>query len=253
MAFTKITSVDVADKGVIGLPNKPNMTTHDIQVKFDELALDVLMPKHNGLIDELEAGAAGASIGVMDGETETNLQDRLDGIEGDIPTKVSDLENDSAFISNGIKTITIGETDIEAEGEDAIEIIAGDNVTLTPDAENKTITIASTGGGGGASSADDVSYDNTTSGLTATNVQDAIDEVYGDMPTEPTVYTQTLVAGNTSVAFTDVETTANSVVEVGTSVAGLDYNSISVSGTTYTVSFDTQASNVTVYLIVSEI
>ena len=32
-------------------------------------------------------------------------------------------------------------------------------------------------GGGGASSADDVTYDNTTSGLTATNVQEAIDEV----------------------------------------------------------------------------
>lgn len=34
-----------------------------------------------------------------------------------------------------------------------------------------------TGGGGGASSADQVSYDNTDSGLTATNVQDAIDEI----------------------------------------------------------------------------
>ena len=33
------------------------------------------------------------------------------------------------------------------------------------------------GGGGGASAAEDVSYDNTTSGLTATNIQDAIDEV----------------------------------------------------------------------------
>lgn len=35
------------------------------------------------------------------------------------------------------------------------------------------------GGGGGASSADDVSYDNTSSGLTATDVQEAIDEVVG--------------------------------------------------------------------------
>lgn len=35
-----------------------------------------------------------------------------------------------------------------------------------------------TGGGGGASSADQVSYDNTDSGLTATNVQDAIDELH---------------------------------------------------------------------------
>lgn len=33
------------------------------------------------------------------------------------------------------------------------------------------------GGGGGASSADEVSYDNTASGLNATNVQDAIDEM----------------------------------------------------------------------------
>ena len=37
------------------------------------------------------------------------------------------------------------------------------------------------GGGGGASSADDVSYDNTSSGLTATDVQAAIDEVAGDV------------------------------------------------------------------------
>ena len=34
-------------------------------------------------------------------------------------------------------------------------------------------------GGGGASSAEDVSYDPTTSGLTATNVQAAIDELVG--------------------------------------------------------------------------
>lgn len=37
--------------------------------------------------------------------------------------------------------------------------------------------IAQGSGGGGVSSADDVSYDNTTSGLNATNVQDAIDEL----------------------------------------------------------------------------
>jgi hypothetical protein len=42
----------------------------------------------------------------------------------------------------------------------------------------KALTILDVGsGGGGASSADDVTYDNTDSGLSATNVQDAIDEV----------------------------------------------------------------------------
>ena len=37
-------------------------------------------------------------------------------------------------------------------------------------------------GGGGASSAEDVSYDNTDSGLTATDVQAAIDEIVAEMP-----------------------------------------------------------------------
>ena len=227
MAFTKITQADVNNKGVIGLPDTPGLTTTEIQQKFDQLALEVLMPKHNALIDELEAGEAGASIGVKDADNEdTTLQARLDGIAAEI--------------------------------EDvSLEALTDTNITNPTDGQALIYDATSekwiNGEGGGASSADDVSYDNTTSGLEATNVQDAIDEVYGDIPTEPTVYTQTLVAGNTSVAFTDVVTTANSLVDVGTSVAGLDYNSISVSGTTYTVSFDTQASNVTVYLIVSEI
>lgn len=37
--------------------------------------------------------------------------------------------------------------------------------------------------GGGSSDASGITYDNTGSGLTATNVQDAIDEVVGDIPT----------------------------------------------------------------------
>ena len=54
------------------------------------------------------------------------------------------------------------------------------------------------GGGGGASSADDVSYDNTDSGLTATNVQAAIDEMvenFGDGVDE--VYNACVSAGST--------------------------------------------------------
>lgn len=43
------------------------------------------------------------------------------------------------------------------------------------------------GGGGGGTSADDVSYDNTTSDLTATNVQDAIDETVEDIENKHTV------------------------------------------------------------------
>lgn len=48
-----------------------------------------------------------------------------------------------------------------------------------------TIFVEATGGSG-ASSADAVTYDNTTSGLTASNVQDALDEVVTDLSTVTT-------------------------------------------------------------------
>lgn len=41
--------------------------------------------------------------------------------------------------------------------------------------------------GGGSSTASDVSYDNTDSGLTATNVQDAVDELKTDIDNIPSV------------------------------------------------------------------
>lgn len=49
--------------------------------------------------------------------------------------------------------------------------------------DGTTTDVYAPAGGGGSSSADDVSYDNTTSGLTSTNVQDAIDEVDSDLDT----------------------------------------------------------------------
>ena len=48
---------------------------------------------------------------------------------------------------------------------------------------NMDIIDANLGGGSGGS-ASDITYDNTDSGLSATNVQDAIDEVVGDIPDE---------------------------------------------------------------------
>lgn len=59
------------------------------------------------------------------------------------------------------------------------------------------------GGGGGAVDADDVSYDNTQSGLSATNVQDAIDELATGTPVQ-TVEAQrgTIAAGSTSATLT---------------------------------------------------
>lgn len=55
MAFTKITAEDLANKGVIGLPDTPNLSTQAMQEKLDEIALDVIVPSFNNLVDELDA------------------------------------------------------------------------------------------------------------------------------------------------------------------------------------------------------
>ena len=63
MAFTRITTADTTGKGVVGLPDTPGLDTTEMQNRFDELALDVIIPKLNNLISELEAVAGAASLG----------------------------------------------------------------------------------------------------------------------------------------------------------------------------------------------
>lgn len=54
MAFNKIDTADLAGKGVIGLPDTPQLSTNDMQDKFEETARDVIVPHFNQLIDDLE-------------------------------------------------------------------------------------------------------------------------------------------------------------------------------------------------------
>ncbi len=91
-----------------------------------------------------------------------------------VPTKTSDITNDSNYVSdasyvhtdnnftstlktkldgiasgaevnqNAFSNVTVGNTTIAADGKtDTLTLVAGDNVTLTPDATNDKITIAS--------------------------------------------------------------------------------------------------------------
>ena len=54
MGFAKITAADTINKGVSGLPDSPELSTADMQAKFDELTKDVIIPKFNNLVDELD-------------------------------------------------------------------------------------------------------------------------------------------------------------------------------------------------------
>ena len=105
---------------------------------------------------------------------------------------------------------------------------------------------------GGAVDANDVAYDNTTSGLTATNVQDAIDEVKAAIPVVPTSSTEvqrgTLTAGQTTVTLTFTSQTigTNTLVDVYTDDYDIAPTAIATTSTTVALTFDVQAANVAV-------
>ena len=88
------------------------------------------------------------------------------------------------------------------------------------------------GGSGGSTTAAGVSYDNTTSGLTATDVQAAIDEIVNEMPTTATeVCYDNTTSGLTA---TDVQAAIDEIVdEMPTTAAEVSYDN-TTSGLTAT-------------------
>lgn len=63
------------------------------------------------------------------------------------------VDNSSGYEANqnAFSNVKVGSTTIAADSKtDTLELVAGDNITLTPDATNDKITISSSGGGGGS-------------------------------------------------------------------------------------------------------
>lgn len=126
-----------------------------------------------------------------------------------------------------------------------------------PTTEDKTIIgaineIYGEIGGGDGVNADEVNYDNASSGLTATDVQAAIDEVYAAIPSTPAatseVKTGTLTAGQTSVtlAFTQQTIGAATLIDVYTGTFGVNPTNVTYTASSVTLTFDAQASDVAV-------
>ena len=100
---------------------------------------------------------------------------------------------------------------------------------------------------GGEVDAADVTYDNQTSGLAATDVQAAIDEVYAAIPVTPAATSEVqrgiLTVGSTSVALTFASQTigANTLVDVYTNDYAVAPTNVSISGQVVTLTFEAQA------------
>lgn len=82
MAFTKITQADLKSRGCTTLPNQPAISAQALKEEFDAPAKEIVAPKFNNLIDELEATTAAASLGASapEGFTGDTIQLLLDAI-----------------------------------------------------------------------------------------------------------------------------------------------------------------------------
>jgi len=85
--------------GATKLPNQPKMSATDLKKAFDAPSKDVIAPKFNGLIDELEASTAAINIGaVTPAGVRTTIQETLNA-KGDM--KSDDYDAESKVIDAG--------------------------------------------------------------------------------------------------------------------------------------------------------
>lgn len=105
----------------------------------------------------------------------------------------------------------------------------------------------------GGTSAADVTYNNTQSGLTADDVQEALDEIVASIPSAAAIEKQsgTLTAGQTSVALTFATQTigAATLLDVYTDTFGVNPSNVSVAGQVVTLTFEAQASDIAVAVV----
>lgn len=185
-------------------------------VKAQSDATDLIVGGHTSSITSLQS-------------TVTEQGTAISGLRTDVTANNGSINTINSLIGNGEPTTT-DKTIIGAINEIQAEVEA-----ITP---------------GGSVTASSVSYDNTDSGLTATDVQAAIDEVVSSIPAALATekVTGTLAAGSTSVTLTFTSQTigANTFVDWYTSDPEVIPTSITASTTTIVMTFEPQASAITV-------
>lgn len=172
-----------------------------------------------------------------------------------LSTTVSAHTTSISTISGQISTLTTGLN--TAQGNiNTINSLIGNGEPTTSD---KTLIGAIneiygmiTGGGGTEIQAANVSFDGTASGLTADDVQEAIEEVYAAIPSIPSaaseVQTGTLAIGSTSVVLTFASQTigATTLIDIYTDDYDVAPTAVATTSTTVTLTFDSQAAAVAV-------
>lgn len=106
MAFNEITTSDTAGKGVVGLPDTPGLSASEMQRRFDEIALEVIIPKYNQLIADIKSTDASKSIGALNGAAQSStVQNTMDEINTNIYNMKVDFNELDKTVADNYQTL----------------------------------------------------------------------------------------------------------------------------------------------------
>lgn len=185
--------------------------------------------------------------------TLSTISGQITVINTNLNTATGNINTINSLIGNGTPTTTdqtlIGAiNELHANQGDLSQLQTTDKSSLVA-AINEIL-----GGGQGIISASIVSYSNSASGLSASNVQNAIDEVVSLLPaTTSEKKSNILTAGSTSVQITFTEQTigATTLIDVYTSIYGVNPLTVSTTSNAVVLTFEAQASDMNVVVVVN--
>lgn len=141
MAFKKISDADLKEKGNIGKPDTPGVTTAEMQRILDEIPREVLVPALNALIDALGAQDAAANLGAVIPEGLTakgnTVQSVLNALLARGTAHEERTDNPHSVTAGQTGAYTKEETD-SAIANKVTEIGSGDMAKALYDKRNKT-------------------------------------------------------------------------------------------------------------------
>ena len=141
MAFAKISEQELGAVGVELLDDQPEMQPDAMKAKFEETAKQLLAPKHNTLVEQLEAETAAASLGAavptgLSAQTAKTVQAVLAALMVYIQAHEKKDDNPHDVTATQTGAYTKAETD-SAINEKVVQIGAGDMAKATYDPQNK--------------------------------------------------------------------------------------------------------------------
>lgn len=218
----------------------------DIKTEIGSVELPTTAQSLTGAIAELKGVNDDQTTAI--GQNTTNIAQVGGAVEG-----VSQLAYTIANVYDSSATYALGDYAIYQNTLYKCTTAINVGETFDPTKWTSVKVMSEVGqGGGGSVDADDVSYDNTQSGLSATNVQDAIDELATGTPVQ-TVEAQrgTITAGATSATLTfDNTIGATTFVDWYVGDGTITPNSVTTTTHTVVITISAQASDTPVGAVI---